>query len=107
MKWVTLVLAILLFLAPFVLGYSAVPAALWASLVLAVAIGIAGLMEGYRWAAGFGLLTFVAPWVLGFSGIGAAYWSCLILGALVVILAGYRGWLSGKQEGQTAHTTKA
>lgn len=107
MKWVTLVLAILLFLAPFVLGYSAVPAALWAGLVLAAAIGIAALLEGYRWAAAFGLLTFVAPSVLGFSDLAVAYWSCVILGALVVILGGYKGWLSGKHEGRTAPAAKA
>lgn len=92
MNWVTIISGVVLFLAPFVFGYSGQPAALWTSLVMGAVIAILGFMQSYKWAAGAGVVTFVAPWILGFSGISAALWSCLIVGALVAILAGIRGF---------------
>ena len=105
MKWATVISGVLLVLAPFVLGYSGTPAALWTSLVMGIVIAILGLAQSYKWAAGAGVVTFVAPWILGFSGIGAALWSCLILGGLVLILAGYRGFFSeeAKSGGMQQH----
>ena len=92
MKWYTSILAILLILAPFVLGYSNVPGALWASIILGAAALILGFMEQYRWAAVAGALAFISPWVLGFSGVTAALWTTLILGALIAIPDGIRGF---------------
>ena len=92
MKWYTSILAILLILAPFVLGYSNVPGALWASIILGAAALILGFIEQYRWAAVAGVLAFISPWVLGFSGIPAALWTALILGALIAIPDGIRGF---------------
>ena len=97
MNWVTIVLGAALCLAPFVLGYSATPVALWTSLIMGVVIGVLGYVKQYKWAAGVGLLTAIAPWVLGFSGIAAALWSCLILGVAVALLAGYQGFFAEKR----------
>ena len=96
MNWVTVIAGVVLFLAPFIAGYSGTPSALWASLILGVVIAALGYMKNYKWAAIAGLLTFIAPWILGFSGIGAALWSCLVLGGVVAILDGYRGFFSGR-----------
>ena len=98
-KWVTIISGALLFLAPFVFGYSGTPVALWTSVimgVLMVVLGFLGSVLSYKWAAGAGVVTFVAPLVLGFSGISTALWSCLILGGLVILLAGYYGFFSAE-----------
>ena len=92
MKWYTSILAVLLILAPFVLGYSHVSGALWASIILGAAALILGFMEQYRWAAVAGVLAFLSPWILGVSGIPAALWTALILGALIAIPDGIRGF---------------
>ena len=92
MKWYTNILAVLLILAPFVLGYSNVPGALWAGIILGAATLILGFMEQYRWATVAGVLAFISPWILGFSGVPAALWTSLILGALIAIPDGIKGF---------------
>jgi hypothetical protein len=92
MNWVTIVAGALLFIAPFLTGYSGTPWALWTSLVMGVVIVALGFMQSYKWAAIAGVVTFFAPWVLGFNGIGAALWTCLIVGGVVAIMDGYRGF---------------
>jgi hypothetical protein len=97
MNWVTIVLGVALFLAPFVCGYSGTPWALWTSLILGVVVAVLGYARSYKAAAILGLIVFVAPWILGFSGVPGALWSCLLLGGAVALLAGYRGFLSEKE----------
>jgi hypothetical protein len=95
MNWITIVAGVVLFLAPFVTGYSGTPSALWTSLIMGVVIAVLGYMKSYKWAAFAGVITFIAPWVMGFSGIGAALWTSLIVGGVVAIADGYRGFFSG------------
>jgi len=92
MKWVTVILGVVLFLAPFVLGYSDDSGALWTSLVLAVVIAILGYVEQYKVVALVGVITFLAPWVIGFDGESGALWSCLLLGGATAVLNGYVGF---------------
>jgi len=94
MNWVTIIAGVVLFVAPFLFGYTGAPAALWTGLVMGVVIAFLGYRKLYRWAAGAGVVTLIAPFVLGFSGIAAALWTCLIVGAVVALLDGYRGFLS-------------
>lgn len=104
MKWVNVISGVVLFLAPFVFGYSGTPAALWTGLIMGVVIAVLGFMQSYKWLAGAGLLTILAPFIFGFSGIGGALWICLIVGALVLIMDGYRGFLSKEAKaGGTQH----
>lgn len=96
MFWITGILGLALVAAPYVLGYSANPTALWTSVILGVAVVI---VSGYKalthdvakweyWAAGIlGLAAVIAPFVLG---LGAQANAMLVLGAIVVILAGYQ-----------------
>ena len=97
MKWYTSILAVLLILAPFVLGYSNVPGALWGGIILGAATLISGFKEKYRWATVAGVLAFISPWILGFSGVPAAFWTSLILGALIAIPDGVKGFGSKSQ----------
>lgn len=97
MKWYTCILAALLIIAPFVLGYGNLPGALWASIILGAAALIAGFMEKFRWATAAGVLAFIFPWILGFSGTPTALWATLILGALIAIPDGVKGFGSKSQ----------
>lgn len=92
MNWITIILGVALFVAPFVMGYSGAPLALWTSLILGAVVALLGYMKSYKVAAVLGLVVFVAPWVLGFSGVSSAFWSCLLLGGGVALLAGYQGF---------------
>ncbi len=95
--WVNLVDGILLFIAPWVLGYSALNGTAYAdALVLGALIAIfafIGLVahtigSWVQWVVGIlGILTFISPWVLGFAGLASAFWTCIILGAIAVIVA--------------------
>ena len=96
MKWVTVALGVLLFLAPFVLGYDGYDEALWTSLILAVAIAVLGFFDQYIIAAIVGVVTFLAPWVIGFDGDSSALWSCLLLGGAAALLNGYIGFMYEK-----------
>jgi hypothetical protein len=98
--WVNLVLAIWLFVSPWVLGFypegavASVPAA-WTAWILAVVIGvfsIAALAQARPWEEWINLiaavLLFISPLVLGYyAATAVAMWNALIIGALVFILA--------------------
>src|SRR5574340_463754 len=98
MYWITGILGLAFIVAPFVLGYSGNPIALWTSLVLGAAIAVVSGYQAFAdkmgkweyWAAGIlGLLAVIAPFVLGFSALATALWTILVLGIVVAILAGY------------------
>ncbi|MBW8270191.1 SPW repeat protein [Caldovatus aquaticus] len=89
-----LVLGVLLFLMPWLVGFSAAPAPAWSAWVtgLLVALAGAGALAGYAGAGGWanlvlGAWAVIAPWVLGFAGQAAAMWSHVILGVLTVLAA--------------------
>ena len=97
MKWYTFILAALLVIAPFVLGYSNLSGAVWGSIILGAVSLIAGFMEKFRWAAIAGVLAFISPWILGFSGTSVALWTTLILAALIAIPDAVKGFGSTNQ----------
>ena len=94
--WVTGISGILLFIAPWVLGYSLVARAFWTSLVLGGLIAIFSFIRPavadrgnwVWWLVGIlGILAIIAPFVLAFAAYPGALWACVILGAIVVIVA--------------------
>ncbi len=103
MYWIILIDGALLFLAPFLTGYSGTPVALWTSLVLGALIAFLGYKRLYKWAAGAGVITIIAPWILGFSGIRPALGMCLAAGIVVTILAGYLGFFSEEAKSVNVH----
>ena len=96
MYWLTGILGLALVAAPYVLGYSANPTAVWTSLILGALVVIVSAYKAFAhdmanweyWAVGIlGLVAVIAPFVLGFSAQASA---TLVLGALVAILAAYQ-----------------
>jgi hypothetical protein len=103
MNWVTMIGGAVLFLAPFISGYTGTPAALWTNLIMGVVIAILGYMKNYKWAAIAGMLTFVAPWVLGFSTVSAAVWNCRVIGGVIAIADGYQAFFKEPGTRSTRH----
>ena len=101
--WCNLILAIWLFISPWVLQFGhglqapsngAVGTAAWDAWIMGVLIFIAavsgiGSIAFWQewWALIFGAWVFIAPWVLGFTQLGSASWDHWIVGALVFLLA--------------------
>ncbi len=94
--WVNGIAGVLLFIAPWVLGYSGSGTPAYASWILGALIAIfafiglapaAGLWT--MWVSGIlGILAFIAPWVLGFStSMMTGSWAFWVLGAISVIFA--------------------
>jgi hypothetical protein len=97
--WVNLVLAVILFVSPWVLGFAAETAAAWTAwgtgvviAVLAVA-AIVQFAEWEEWANGIlGLWLVLSPWIVGFTNIVVAQWTHVVLGLLVAAVAGWELW---------------
>ena len=103
--WANLVLAVWLFISPWVLGFAAggtgtpvsggsVNAPAWDAWIFGVITAIVSLWAMSQFAAWqewvgliIGIWLFVAPWVLGFSGLQNAAWDHWIVGILVFVVA--------------------
>jgi hypothetical protein len=97
--WINLLLAIWLFISPWVLNFypgssSSVAQAAWNAWILGIVIGvfsIAALVKARPWEEWINLLAgawvFISPWVLGYASTPQALWNALVIGALVFILA--------------------
>jgi hypothetical protein len=94
--WVNLIAGVLLFIAPWVLGYSTHSTAFYDALVLGALIVVFALIGLFvngasmwtHWLVGIlGILSFISPWVLGYANLLPAFWANIILGAIAVIFA--------------------
>jgi hypothetical protein len=97
--WVNLVLAVWLFVSPWVLQFepgaaAASVAAAWNAWILAIVIGvfaIAALVKARPWEEWINLIAgawvFISPFVLSYYGHHVALWNALIVGALVFVLS--------------------
>ena len=119
-KWTSgtnLAAGIWLIAAPFILGYSAVTAAVWNDVLIGLAV--AGLAwarvakplerEGVSWTnVVLGVWLLAAPFALAYSGTTAALWNDIVIGLVVLVLGtwnaltsrGYHG--SGNQQAMTS-----
>ena len=91
MKWLTIILGAVLFLAPFIFGYSSQAGLLWTSLIGGLLLAFFGFKENYKWVCWIGVVIFLLPWIFGFGGTSAATWSWNVGGvsALVGLFKGY------------------
>lgn len=103
MYWITGLFGLAFIIAPFVMGYSNTPAALWSSIILGAIVFLVSAYKAwakdeamweYMVAAIVGLLAVFAPFVLGFSALTMALWTSIILGGLLAFLAGYEGFFA-------------
>lgn len=107
--WANIVLALLLFVTPWVFQFaspldasgateaSSVPAAAWTAWITALvvaALAIAALLHFAEWEewlnAAVGVWLVIAPWLLGFAALVEAKWSAVVLGALIAISSGWK-----------------
>jgi hypothetical protein len=96
--WVSLVLGVLLFIAPWVFGTATFGASSWDAWIIGV-IGVilalvalaflraASIAEGL--SVILGVLLFISPWVLGFASLSAMAWTAWIIGVLFVLVNGW------------------
>lgn len=108
--WVMLVLAVWLFLSPWVLGFAApmvaageaaagFTSAAWNAWILGVVIAVLSLWAAFQfaewhdWVTGvLGVWLVVSPWIVGFTALGAALWNTVVVGLLILALAAWELW---------------
>lgn len=101
LSWVNFVLGLWLIVAPFVLLYRGISAALWDNVVVGIIIAALALwralvkesaaMTVTSWVVALlGLWTVIAPFVLRYAGNANAMWNGVIVGIVIAILATYR-----------------
>jgi len=97
MYWITGILGLAFVLAPYVLGYSNITAALWTSILIGGATIVVSWIEGaqrdreqweYWTAAVLGVVAIVAPFIFGFGEQAAATWTSVVVGGLIALFAG-------------------
>ena len=98
--WVNLACGALLFISPWVLGFSGhMPAArtAWIGGVVIAVMGAAALAQFAEWedwvALIAGVLMIIAPWALGFAAMHAAAWAFVVLGVIVAAASVSEIWI--------------
>ncbi len=97
LNWVVAIVGVWEVLAPFILGYSAVTAAVWNAVIVGIAVIVfavwsalsnnLGTSRALDWiTAIIGLWLIVAPFILGFTGVTAALWNAIIVGIVIAVL---------------------
>ena len=100
-SWVNFFLGLWLIVAPFVLAYRDISAALWNNIIVGIVIAVLASwralgkesvrMTVTSWVVALlGLWTLIAPFVLRYAGNASAMWNGVIVGIVVAILATYR-----------------
>lgn len=93
-NWLTLVLAVWLFVSPWVLAAPASGSWAWNAWIVAIlvaAASIAALSQMAEWEDWVNLVLgawlFISPWIFGYVGSTSAAWNSYIVGALVFLIA--------------------
>jgi hypothetical protein len=115
-NWLNLILAVWLFISPWVLGFAYAPAATpagaapppmpytpyaygggiaaWDAWVVAVIVGVLSIAAISRLAVWeewvnlvLGVWLFFSPWILGYAALYGAVWNSLVVGFLFAVLA--------------------
>ena len=97
--WVNLILAVCLFVSPWVLNYAADPGAARTAWISAIVVGVLAVSaifaftEWEEWANFvLGIWIMVSPWVMSFTGNVSALRGDMVLGALIAIVAAWELW---------------
>ncbi|ACL57656.1 SPW repeat protein [Methylobacterium nodulans] len=101
--------AAVLFISPWLFGYSGEQAAPWnawiCGLVIAI-VALAAVIAFQEWEEWInlvaGLWVAVSPWALGFAGLAYATWTAVAVGLGVAILAAVELWLIHQSPHATA-----
>ncbi len=97
--WANLVLAVCLFVSPWVIGFAADTVPTWNAWIVGIALGalaIAALSvfaEWEEWAnMVLGLWLIVSPWLLGFAANANAMWTSVVMGVLIAAVSLWAVW---------------
>ena len=106
--WANLVLAILLFISPWALGFASVNSAAWNAWVVAIAIAVVAIAAITAFAVWeewinllLGLWLIASPWALNFSADARPMWVHVVLGIIAAVMAAWALW--SNQHGTHAH----
>ena len=98
--WINLICGVVLFISPWVLGFSGDRAAAWTAWIGGVVIAvmaIAALVQFAEWedwvALIVGVLMIISPWALGFAAIQYAVWAFVVLGLIVAVASVSEIWM--------------
>jgi len=98
--WIMLVCGALLFIAPWVLGFSGArteATAAWVGGIVIAVMAIAALVQFAEWedwvALIAGVVMIIAPWALGFSAMTYALWTFVVLGLIVALASIWEIWM--------------
>jgi len=103
-NWLNLILAVWLFISPWVVGFykaggtemvvTLILAAAWDAWVVAVIVGVLSIAAIAKLAVWedwinlvLGVWLFFSPWILGYATLYGAMWNSLIVGLLIAVLA--------------------
>ena len=102
--WANLFLGVVLFLSPWLIGFTEPTRLAWNSWVCGFAVAalaVAALVRFADWeewiTALVGVWVAVSPWVLVGTVATAAHWTHGAIGLLIAVLAAWRGWSSSDQ----------
>jgi hypothetical protein len=97
--WLNLILAIALFLSPWVIGFAADTVPAWNAWVVGGALimfALATLSVFAEWEEWvnflLGLWLALSPWLLGFAANANAMWTHLVMGLAVVVVTAWSIW---------------
>jgi SPW repeat len=97
--WINLVLAVCLFISPWVVGFVGDTTAAWNAWIVAIVLGalaIAALSAFAEWEEWVnliaGLWLIVSPWLLGFAADINAMWTHIIIGVLAAAVSAWAVW---------------
>jgi hypothetical protein len=108
LNWLVALAGLWEVLAPFILGYSATPAALWNAIIAGVVLIVLGVWAGLNEDTGtdktvglvnaaVGVWLVVSPFILGYAAVVAALWNDIIIGAVVIVLAAWAASMLDKE----------
>jgi SPW repeat len=96
---IQLLLGVVLFVTPWVVGFAAEQNPAWTAWLTGVVIALIATvgLAGYAYYAAYanvaiGLWAIIAPWLIGFSANTGALWSHVIVGAAVAVAAAVELW---------------
>ncbi len=98
--WINLVCGVLLFISPWVLGFSGEVMAArtaWVGGIVIAVMAIAALVQFAEWedwvALIVGVLMVISPWALGFAAMYYAVWAFVVLGLIVALASVSEIWM--------------
>jgi len=98
--WIMLICGVLLFIAPWAMGFAgdmAAARAAWVGGIVIAVMAVATLVQFAEWedwiALIAGVLVIIAPWALGFAAVYYAVWAFVVLGLIVALASVSEIWM--------------